>query len=328
MAFRSGLGAQLGISTEETYGTYKAPTTFLPFESESLALTQNYVESRGLKANQMVQAKNLHLATTKIVGGSLSLEFLDQGMGKFLNLLHGNSASPSKVSETEKTYKQVHEIGRTEPYSKSATIQVGRPDTGGTVRPFSYVGCALSSFGLSIDTGGIGMTELEVVGQDEKTGEALASATYDTDALPFTFQQMEVKVAGSKASNVRTASLSVAVPQPERYLIGSTALTARPIVDDYADVSANATLEFASLADHERFLNSTVVTFLLIAKGSEIESGQYMKAELELTASKQISSSPTVGGPDIVTQDVQFKGLDDGSSAPLKITVYSTDSSL
>ena len=42
MAHGSGLDAFLGIGAETTYGTRVAPTTFLPFNEESLALSKEY----------------------------------------------------------------------------------------------------------------------------------------------------------------------------------------------------------------------------------------------------------------------------------------------
>ena len=96
--YRSGLGAQLGVAKEETYGTYKAPSRFLKFENESLALTRNAVETQVLEAGNLVQDKDLHNFVTKIVNGDISMPFFDQGMGILLNLLHGNTVEPAKVS--------------------------------------------------------------------------------------------------------------------------------------------------------------------------------------------------------------------------------------
>lgn len=325
---RSGLGAQLGIAAEETYGTFKAPTRFLPFETESLAFTPNYVKSKGLKAGQMAQAQKLHRKTTGIVGGDLNLEFLDQGMGLIFDMLHGNAVVPAKVEGKEKTYVQTHEIGRSEPFGKSRAIQVGRPDTAGVTQPFSYLGCKFVTVTLSIEQGGMAMLAVTVAGRRETEAEALAEATYDADTVPFTFQEMALHIGGAPAANVRSVSIACTIPQPERFLLGNEGLTSEPIVNEYVDVTANATLEFAGLADHERFTKETVSELKLVAKGAEIEAGQFFGSEVILPAAKQTSSSPTVQGPDIITQQVAFEGLDNGVAAPLKVKLTSSDSAL
>ena len=54
------------------------------------------------------------------------------------------------------------------------------------------------------------------------------------------------------------------------------------------------------------------------------------KAEANFTikAAKQIDSGVAVGGPDILTQNVTFKGLDNGTNAPLIIETQSEDSAI
>jgi hypothetical protein len=326
---RSGLSAQLGIATEETVGTYKAPSTFLPFESESLVLTKNYIESKGLRAGAQVQSQTLHAASSRTVAGDFSMEFLDTGMGKILNLLHGNTVTPSK-SET-KTYKQTHEIGKSgkDPYGKSLTIQVGRPDTANTVQPFSYLGCKVTGIAFSVDSGGTMMVNPTIVGLDEKTGEALGSATYATEYRPFTFEKMEVKIGGSKVAYVRSLTINVSVPQStDRMNLGQSGIILEPILNDFVTVDVSATLEFASLTNHTRFTNEEVVELALLGTGKTIEAAKKTEANFTIKAAKQVNSGVAVGGPDILTQQVTFKGLDNGTNAPLVIETQSEDSAL
>lgn len=328
---RSGLGAQLGVATEEKYGKFKAPTRFLPFEQESLALDKNRVKSSGLRAGRLVQASNLAISTTRTVGGDFQLEFLDQGMGILLNQLHGETVTPTKVEEkSKKVYKQVHKIGTTDPYGKSLTVQVGRPDTGNTVRPFSYLGCKVVEFKISVDNSGTAMLSLSVDGADEVTSETLAEASYDADTLPFTFQQLACKIAGETVANVRSVELSIPIGQnTERFHLGNEGIKSEPIVNALIPIVCNATLEFASLADHERYKKETAVSLALTATGAEIGTeGEHFKAVFSMPSAKQVSSSPTVQGPDVLTTDVTFEIEDNGSEAPLTVEYLSTDSAL
>jgi hypothetical protein len=53
-----------------------------------------------------------------------------------------------------------------------------------------------------------------------------------------------------------------------------------------------------------------------------------MEANFKLPAAKQTSSGPTVGGPDVITQQVNFEGLDNGVLAPFIVDLKSTDVTL
>jgi hypothetical protein len=54
MAIGSGLGAQLGISAETTYGTFVAPAKFIEFTKESLALKKTTAQSAGIAAGRLL----------------------------------------------------------------------------------------------------------------------------------------------------------------------------------------------------------------------------------------------------------------------------------
>ena len=50
----SGLGGQLGLAAESTYGTFVAPTRWFEFNSESLHLERERIESAGIRAGRRV----------------------------------------------------------------------------------------------------------------------------------------------------------------------------------------------------------------------------------------------------------------------------------
>lgn len=328
---RSGVGGQFGIATEETFGTYKAPTRFYPIESESLALDKNIIENEGIRTGRFAQAANLHRATTRTVGGDFSIKLYDQGMGIILNQLHGEVVTPTKIEEKSKlVYKQVHKIGTTDPSAKSLTAQSGRPDTGGTTRPFSYLGCKVTSFGLSVDNGGEAMVSVGIDGQDETTSQSLAEATYDTDALPFTFQQWEPKLAGSEAANFLSISMNIEVPYAtDRYNLGNSGTKDLPILNGLISATFDVEAEFASLADHERFTKQTDTKLELIGTGAEIGSeGETFKFKVTAPVTRLLSSAPQLTGPGVLTDSLSFKALDNGTEPLLTIEVLSTDSAL
>lgn len=331
MAGRSGVGGQFGIATEETFGTYKAPTRFYPIESESLSLDKNIIRNPGIRTGRFAQAANLHRATTRTAGGEFSIKLYDQGLGIILNQLHGETVTPTKLEEKSKqVYKQTHKIGTTDPYAKSLTAQVGLPDTGGTTRPKSITGCKVTSFGLSVEAQGEGMVSVGIDGQDETFSQSLAEATYDTDTLPYTFQQFEVKLAGSKASNFRSAGMSIEVPYAtDRYNLGNSGIKDAPILNGLIAATFDVEAEFASLADHERFTKQTDTKFELIGTGAEIGSeGETFRFKVTAPVTRVVASSPQLQNSDVITDSLSFEALDNGSEPLLTIEVLSTDSAL
>jgi len=329
MAHGSGLDAQLGIGNETTYGTRVAPTSFIPFESESLALTQEYIENQPLMSGVMVQPQGYHVSSTRTVEGSVEMLMFDRGLGKILNLLTGDTVSPSTPVGATNARQAVFPIGLTSPVGKSLSIQVGRPDTTGTVRPFDYIGCKVSEATISVESGEAATLALNIDGRDEKTDQTLGTATYSANARPFSFQNWGIDIGGSAAVNVR--SLTITIPlnmAADRYHLGNSGVKDEPLVNAQSEISVSATLEFRSLADHNRFRNESVVALNATATGDIIEGSTRYKAEIAIPAAKQVSSAPTVDGPDIVTSDVEFRVLWNGTNAPLTITTTSTDTSL
>jgi hypothetical protein len=326
---RSGLGAQIGFATETAYGTFKAPSRFLPFDSESINLAKEWVKGGGLQAGQMAQLRRLHKGTTRAAAGDVNLDFYDQGMGTFFNLLHGNVVAPEKIG-TSAAYKQIHNIGTTPAFGKSATVQIGRSDTAtGTVHPFSYVGGKLMAMKLSIDVNGL-MTMVPTWDfQDEKTEEALAAATYDADAEPFTFEQVAALIGGEPFGNVLSMTVNVGVPKKtDRYFLGAGGRKAEPIENALMTVSGEVTIEFASLAAHQRYIKEEVVELAMKAEGATIGEGHNMLAAFKIAAAKQVTSGPQVSGPDVIQQSLTFEGLADGTHAPFVAELISTDSAL
>jgi hypothetical protein len=329
MPHGSGLDAQLGIAAETTYGTRVAPATYLPFESESLTLAKQYIETAPLMAGVMVQTQGYHVASTRAAEGSIEMQWFDRGMGKICNMLTGSTVSVVTPGGATSTRTQTFPIGLTSPVGKSLSIQVGRPDTAGTVRPFDYVGCKVTEAVISIEAGEAATLSLNVDARDELTGETLGTATYSANARPLGFQNWGLSVAGSP--HTRCRSLTITIPlnmEVGRYHLGNSGAKDEPLVNAHSEITMDATFEFASLADHTRFTAETVVALEATATGSLIEGAHYYGSTITVPAARQISSGPAVGGPDLLTVDAQFKALYDGTNAPLTIVNKNTDTAL
>lgn len=329
MPHGSGLDAQLGVGTESTYGTRVAPTTFLPFESESLALTQEYIANQPLMAGVMVQPSGYHVSSTRSVEGSVEMLLHDRGMGKLFNLLTGDTVSVTTPGGATNARRQTFNVGLTSPVGKGVTFQVGRPDVTGTVRPFDYTGCKVTEATISIEAGEAATLALNIDGRDEVTNQSLGTPTYSAAAKPYGFKNWSLTIGGNNAVNVR--SLTITVPlnmATDRYHLGNSGVKDEPLLNAQSEISVSATLEFASLADHTRFRDESIVALVARARNALIESTYYYETEITVPAAKQISSAPVVAGPDIITSEVEFRALWNGTDAPLKIQNTNTDTAL
>lgn len=326
---RSGLGAQLAIAKESVYGTRVTPTRALPFTSEDLTETPEYHRSKGLRAGRMATAANLHRRVTKQAGGSINMELLTEGMGWIFDLLHGNAVTPSTPVGATNARKQVHEIGLVDPYGKSLSMQVGRPDVGNTTRAFDYLGCKITELGINCEKGGAVTVQATIDAREEKTDQTLVIAAFDSDAEPFVFPDVSLDLAGSPAGNAASVNWKIAIPQnTDRQLLGTSGLKKTPIANDLLDITAECVLEFETMADHNRFKNETLFALKTRFQGDIIEAALPYYCELNAPAVKQTSSGPVVEGPDIITQSCTFEILDNGTNVPLTAELQNTDTAV
>lgn len=328
MAGYAGIDAQLGFKTETTYGTPVTVDTFAEFDSESLTRQQQFLSSTGLRAGRRSPSIKRHAATTRGVGGNISMKVPTKGFGKWLNLLHGNTVTPAQQAATT-AYLQTHNIGTTPTKGKSMTVQVGKPSTNGTVQPFTYQGCKLTSATFSCDLGAELMASLDVDGQDVVTATALATASYPSGVGSFDFTEGTVTVGGSSIGLVSSFSLTCPIPlKTDRYGMAASALKAEPLDNDYLRPTANLALEFTDLAGYNMFANGTEVAVVCDFQGATIASTYKEQFKMTLAACKVVGETPTVGGPDVLSVTTPVEVYDDGTNPPVKIEYQSTDTTL
>jgi hypothetical protein len=323
MAIRSGLAAQLGAVAEDTWGVYKAPTSFIEFTEESLALAIERIESPGLRVNNRVLRTDRWAAGQKRVEGTVSFEAPSKGLGLWLKHALGSSSITTPSGATNARL-HTHTLG--DPYGLGLTVQVGRPDSGGTVRPFSYVGCKIDQLTLSNSVDEFLVVECEIVGEDETTSESLASASYPTGVQLFNWTQGSLTIAGSSVGVVTDFNVTVANNhKSDRYFLGA-ALMSEPIIAGMTEVTGSMTVEFDSLTNYNRFVNGTIaaVTARWTA-ATAIESTFFPYVEVSLPDVRFDGTTPAVAGPDVVTIELPFKALNDGTDQPITITTQTAD---
>lgn len=336
MAIGSGLSSQVGVKKETVaYGTRAVPTQFWEFESEGGVRQQKYLESHQLRAGRFFQSAPRRVLTTHDAQVALAGEFPNKGGGFLLDLLHGNAVTPV-VNGATTAFTQTHNL--TGDPNKSATIQVGKPDTGGaatsgTVRPFDYTGCMVTAAAFSCAVDDWLKFNYTFDAQDEDTSQTLATASYPTALEGFHFQQATVTVNGvvqnlTTGSLVRSVGLDLSLPRAtERYGLRSNALKAKPILNDYTPGSGSLGYEFTDMTQYGLFTVGTKVPIIIDFTSTSLAgTGFPFKLTFTIASAQFTGTTPVVAGPDILSFDAPFSILDDGTNPPIVVTYTSTDS--
>jgi hypothetical protein len=323
MAIRSGIAAQLGISAETTWGTYIAPDHWYEFNEEDLALAIEPIESAGLRANNRVLRSDRWAQGQKRVEGSVTMEVPSKSFGLIAKHALG-AASITTPSGATNARLHRHTLG--DPYGLGLTVQVGRPGSDGTVHPFSYTGAKVSELTLANSVDEILTAEIGLVAQNETTSESLASASYPTGNQLFNWTQGVINIGGSAVGVVTDFEVTINNGlKDDRYFLGAATMS-QPIIADMTEITGSMTVEFDGLTNYNRFVNGTLAS--VSAKwtaATAIEGSTFPYVEVTLANCRFEGDTPAVGGPDVVTHDLTFKALYDGTNGPIVIDLMSDD---
>lgn len=325
MAIGSGLAASIGLKKETTWGTRAVPDVFFEFISEGSVRNQRYLESRQLRAGRFFQSGPRRVLTTRDAEFSMSGEVPNQGFGHIIDLLHGNTVTPVQQGATT-AYLQTHNL--TGDPTKSITAQVGKPDVGGTVRPFEYTGSMVNNFTMACDVDEWLTFQTTCDSADEDTGQTLATPSYATNLSGFNFQQCVVTVNGvvqndTTGALARSMNLELSLPRAnERFGLRSTATKLKPILNDYTPGTGSLTMEFKALTQYALYTAGTKVPIIFAFTSSDL-AGTAIPYSLTITIAQAqfTGSTPVVGGPDILTLEAPFSILDDGTNPPVKFEI-------
>jgi len=312
MALKSGLAAQIGYKLETTWGTFVAPTRFIPLKSESITEQIDPLESEGILAGRRVLTSEQWGQGNVEVSGSIEHELYQQGCGLLFRIMFG-------AVSTTGAGPYVHTFTPGDLTDDHVSCQVGIPDVSGTVQPFSFYGTKVTEWELSGKAGEIVMLTLGVVSKQLATSDALASASFGSGAAtPFRFVHATATVAGS-AAKVKEFSLKGNNGlDTDRRFIG-TAYIDEPLEADLREYSGELTLEFESLTQMNRYRNATEAAVVITLSASA-------SASLVITMNCRFDgSTPTVDGRGIVELKVPFKCVASSTDASA-ITAVMTNS--
>lgn len=338
----SGLDAQFGFAAETTWGTPVTVTKFLEFNEESLAREPEFLEPTGLRPG--VKHKRASRVKISRVGitGEVSCEWATKGMGLLVKHMLGSAlTTPTQVATTT-AYQQHHTPSGY--VGLGLTVQVGRPEPSGTVRPFTFSGCKIPGWTFALSDSEVPTLSFEVDGRDESTATALAAASYPSGASVFDFSQATLYLGGTVSTTtgvtsvtggtavttiVREFELTGETPMAnERYGIGNAGLKAEQLENDTPMITGTLAAEFNKTELYDLFTNNTTTPMRLLLVGDEIEAGHNFELEFILPAVKLKAAAPAVEGPDVVQMTTDFEAYSDETNPPIQIRIKSDETTL
>jgi hypothetical protein len=269
---------------------------------------------------------------------------------------YGQTLATPTAMGTTGVFKQVHQPGSL--FGHSFAVQKGVPsaDTG-VVEPFTYVGCKVASWTVSVDVNAIAQLQLSINSRNELAGAgngdplngsvpALAVPAYPVGMQLFNFREATLYTSGTPtlttgvvsltgataAANVSKASVTHAVTFGNpRLFLGSNGYQAEPRETAYRKISGTFDVEWLSdEGSYNAFAEDTTVSLKLTFVGPIIGTSGTNTSLLDIIVPniKLEGDSPNVSGPGVVQTSMPFTGSDDETTTQIQITYQSTDSTL
>lgn len=359
MALPSGLAASFGYVTETVQGTATTPTHFFEINSESLKMVKNTVTGQGLRGGGLYQRTTRRVVTSWGAAGGITFDAPFHGLGLLLQHMIGSFGTNSSIVQqsASSAWLQTHTPGPLT--GKTLTLQVGKPDSSGTVRPFTYVGAKVKDWMLTAEINKFAVFQVNFDAWQELTpdnpqgtaaGPALTSPTYTSGEQQFHFRQATLYNSGTlsnagsgptitslaspvAAGNVLKCDLKFTNPLDEqRYFIagtggsGTAGVKGDQLENNFRQVEGTLDVEFASLsAYYDTFGGDTTSTLELIFTGPIIASTFAYTLNVLIPNIKFDGDSPVVAGPGVLNHSLPFHGLDQETYNPVQIQYMSSD---
>lgn len=320
MGIASGMSAQLMTAEELTYGTPVTTDRGFEFRSESLKLDIERIESQGIRAGQRVLRSGQWYPGKKSVSGDVVMELGNKGFGRWWKHALGGVATTQPDAVASPTvYLHTFTPGD---LPVAQTIQVGRPDVTGTVRPFTYHGCRVGSWKLESSVSELAVLTMSMIGEDEDTAAALAAVNYAAGLRGMTFVNGTLTVAGSGQDVMSVSVEGKNGIAEDRYFHGSQ-LRKKPEEQALREFTGTLGTEFESLTAYNRFVNGTEAELVLTYTGGIIEDA--LTYQTVITANVRFDGeTPAIGGREIVKQNLPWKVVDDGTTS-IQVEYQTTD---
>lgn len=325
MSIGSGIGGQVAIGAESSYGVYTAPTRALEFVSEGLDKQQPPIESQGIRAGATVRRTSRWARNDKGAGGPVQFEVADKGFGVLFKHALGTAAITTPVGATD---ARLHTYTLGDLDDLSLSIQKGAPDTSGVSRPFTFLGCVVTEAEWTLSVDGLLMFSPTFDARQMVTDETLVAPVFPSDDSLYGYQQAEITVAGVPETPTEFNMSVTHGLKTDRWYLSAAGTKGRPLINAIREITGSLTFEFDSMVAVNRFLNSAPGTETSVASlltGREIEAGQNYEFGTAAAKVRFDGGLPMISGPDVLTVTQAFTVLDDATNPPIAVTYQTTD---
>ncbi len=313
MALKSGMNSSFGLSSEVTYGTYVAPTRWLPHVKAPLDHAIERLESEGIMAGRRVLDADQWSAGNIDVKLPLEVEVYDRSIGLLFTHMFGSVVTTGSGPYT-------HTFTPGDLTGKSFTGQIGTPNTtDGTVHPFSLLGCKVEEWELGLEAGKTATLGLDIIAKSVTTAQSLAAVSYATGiGIGMTFVGASVTLAGSAYKTEKVTLKGNNGLNTERRFIGDQAID-EPLEAGLREYSGTISSEFFDLTAYNRFVNGTTAALVIaMAKGT---------ATATITMNVRVDGeAPKVEDRDVVKNDLPFKCIGDTDAGAITAVLVNGDS--
>lgn len=321
MSIKTGIAAQLMAKAESAYGTPVTVDRTYEFVSESLKT--DVVKVDGFQIGQGRFLKNDRTKTV-VRGASGAIDFIVLNKNFGLLFEHAIGQNTITGASANKTHTIIPDAAALQ--GKSLTVQVGKPDVAGTVQPFTYEGGKITDWELKCAVDGPLHFICNFDFENVLTATALATASYVATQEMFIFSEGALTIGGT-TTFVKDASIKGknGLNTGRR---GLTNTKKEPLATGIVDyLTGNLVCEFESLAAYAAFIAGTQAQLILTFTLATVIPTTAVVYSLTITIPKieYTGESPVVGGPDIVMQNLPFRGLYDGSNAIITIVAVNGD---
>lgn len=294
MSTGSGIAGQFGLAEESTYGTAVTVTRFYELLSEGIDEDIGRIQSNGIRSEQRVIRSEDWTTGAEAYKGPVELELQTKNIALLGKHMFGTVVTAGAGPYT-------HTLTPGDLTGKSLTMQVGRPDTSGTVRPFTFAGCKIAGWELSCEPGEDkpASLKLDVLAKSRTTATALATASYTSSNQIFAWTHASLTIA---AAGVQCRGITLKGTNPmrdDRYALGQTTID-QPIENAWRDYTGTIKLDFDSLTHYNRFANGTEAAVVL----SFVRSTDSIVFTMNCRFDK---GTPALGDRDLLGVELDFK---------------------
>lgn len=289
MADRTGVASSFGLKLETTVGTAVTVDTWHPLISEGVARNEAFTESKAIRLNRRVLTTPEWNSGNVAISGPVALELNSTGLRPILALM-----GFAETGSGPYTYRPG------DMYGKAATVQFGKPNTAGTVIPWTIAGTKLKSWEIGCAAGEIATLGLDVqnclVDVDHST--ALTAPSYDTLLRPLKFSGASVTVAGGGVT-AYDMKLKGDLKLDRKPVLGSQFLKELRATDRYL-FTGSILSDFESVTFYDDYVGHTEVAVVMSFTGPN-------SASLVFTMNVRIDPfTPNISGREAIQTEIPF----------------------